>query len=353
MTAETLDRQWRMLTVGAAYDGGTLRHFGGSGSPTVTGALGGTIQPMRSNLRGMTVPADYMTYISGPRNRQRQEDEITRWVNWAKIAPPFGGGMQRRRQSTSSASVSASAAPSFSSSSSSPSLPFSTSSSTVPDVILVSETVLFDSWRFKFADDAAVVGKKLENVTAKQGAPAIVARGGLALPSVVQVQDVHAGEDTYAPPFVVATRFPNGATSVTAIGRTFPLPLGWVAQNRSAVTVELGQSPENATVGIFGRFATLSLVFTTLPLSSSLAVWAQDLTNATNALDISSDVSWGTSSTTGTTGTTGTNGTPGTKTLTLIIPGGVIDRIGTLGRSRADDVSPPGLVLKVVAVPQR
>jgi hypothetical protein len=342
MTAETLDRQWRMLTVGRAYDGGTLRHFGGSGSPTVTGALGGTIQPMRSNLRGMTIPADYMTYTSGPRNRQRQEDEITRWVNWAKIAPPFGGGMQRRRQSTSSASVSASAAPSFPSSSSSPSVPFSTSSSSaVPDVILVSETVLFDSWRFKFADDAAVIGKKLENVTVQQGAPAIVARGGLALPSVVQVQDVHAREDTYAPPFVVATRFPNGATSVTAIGRTFPLPLGWVAQNRSAVTVELGQSPENATVGIFGRFATLSLAFTALPLSSSVAVWAQDLTNATSALDISSDVSWE------------TPGTTGTKTLTLIIPGGVIDRIGTLGRSRADDVSPPGLVLKVVAVPQR
>ena len=74
----------------------------------------------------------------------------------------------------------------------------------MPDVILVSETVLFDSWRFKFADDAAVIGKKLENVTVQQGAPAIVARGGLALPSVVQVQDVHAREDTYAPPFVVA-----------------------------------------------------------------------------------------------------------------------------------------------------
>ena len=104
---------------------------------------------------------------------------------------------------------------------------------------------------------------------------------------------------------------------------------------RSKVSVDLGQSPKGTTVGIFGRFAALALSFVApSPPSSAAAmsVWAQDLTAVADAQDITGDVVWGSAG----------------KTTTLTVPGTVIDRVGTSGRSRADDVSPPGLVLRVV-----
>ena len=71
--AETLDRQSRLLMAGAAVNGSSLRHFGGSGESTVTAALGGAIQPMRSPLAGMALPREFMTYADGPRHRQRRD----------------------------------------------------------------------------------------------------------------------------------------------------------------------------------------------------------------------------------------------------------------------------------------
>ena len=94
------------------------------------------------------------------------EDEITRWVNWAKIAPPFGGGMQPGGPPSSASSAT------------------SSSPSSVPDMIRTSKTILFDAWTFRETDNAAVIGHHLENVTVKQGAPAIISRGNIPLPSV-------------------------------------------------------------------------------------------------------------------------------------------------------------------------
>ena len=68
--ATSLDRQSMMLSAGASLDSDTLRHFGGSGEPAVTAALGGTVQPMRSNMRGQDLPAAFQVYATGPRERQ-------------------------------------------------------------------------------------------------------------------------------------------------------------------------------------------------------------------------------------------------------------------------------------------
>jgi hypothetical protein len=211
--AECLDRQVKMLFHGASLDSDTRRHFGGSGEPAVTGALGGTIQPMRGNMRGQPMPEEFMVYASGPRQRQRREDEISRWVNWAKIAPPFGGGMQHPRGGGATAG---------------------SSNTSIPDRINMSELILWDSWKFAEADDAAVISHKLVNQTVRQGAPAVVTRGGLELPKVQAISSTECAKQhgegrrqtdndgNYCHPFVIATRFPNGATAVSTIGRTRP-----------------------------------------------------------------------------------------------------------------------------------
>ena len=83
------------------------------------------------------------------------------------------------------------------------------------------------------ADDAAVISHKLLNTTMRQGAPAIVTRGGLPMPTVHALASEHCSgvtyptddgqqqrSENYCQPFVIATRFPNGPTMVSAIGRT-------------------------------------------------------------------------------------------------------------------------------------
>ena len=67
------------------------RYIGGSGEHVVTAALGGVIQPMDSNTRGITINPAFEVYVNGPRGpggspgrmRQHREDEIERcaWTN--------------------------------------------------------------------------------------------------------------------------------------------------------------------------------------------------------------------------------------------------------------------------------
>jgi len=75
-------------------DASYARLIGSSGVTTVTGALGGLVEPMDSNVRGLDIPQAFDTYVEGPPPRQRQhrEDELGRLLRWATIAPPFGAG---------------------------------------------------------------------------------------------------------------------------------------------------------------------------------------------------------------------------------------------------------------------
>jgi hypothetical protein len=366
--AETLDRQAQLLTAGSSINSSTLRHFGGSGEPSVTAALGGTIQPMRSNIRGQSIPPQYMVYASGPRQRQQREDEITRFVNWAKVAPPFGGGLQRSAGATA--------------------LDVKT---LVPDQVKMSELILWDTWHFAEADDAAAISHKLTNTTVLQGAPAIVTRGGLELPSVAALPPSQcAGGSTnltfnYCQPFVIATRFPNDVISVSTIGRTRPdfgadatsaatsnshhlhnvhaqnmqpKPLpgkGSFVEAMANVTLKVGRqlpttrsaSTAAITVGIFGYYDTLRLVFDgssaavmDAPMTTAVVVLAQDLTGASAVQDISKQIHWEQQAST-------------TAAMTLVVSGGLIEEVGLAGRSRSDDVSSPGLVLRIVPAASR
>ena len=70
----------------------------------VTVALGGVIQPMDSNTRGLTINPAYSVYVNGPpgRGRQNREDEIERCIGWTRatnsvgqhVSAPFGAGVQ-------------------------------------------------------------------------------------------------------------------------------------------------------------------------------------------------------------------------------------------------------------------
>jgi hypothetical protein len=149
-----------------------------------------------------------------------------------------------------------------------------------------------------------------------QPAPARIARGGLPLP-VVSLPD-----GSKEPPYALCTRHPDGEIAVATIPRnlgengrakiSFPL---------ADVTIEAGKL--DRPVGIFGKYASL-----TLKSASDLngkRILAQDLAGDT-PVDITAEVK--------------------VSGGTLIIPGRVIQRAGTMAASPGD-VSDPGLVLVV------
>ena len=303
--AEVLDRQAQLLKYAAdhlpAAGGGAARRlFGGSGEPSVSVALGGVLQPMRSNLRGVPpLPPALLAYAGegpGSRHRQHREDEVERLARWGRLAPPFGVAEHG------------------------------------PEQVLLDAAVLEDSWLFRLCDDAAVISHHLENKTVFQAAPARVTRGGLPLPGVTAATAGERQQPQLAP-FVVSTRYPNGAVSVTSLGRTrgrtFSEPAADVVQRVPNFQV-------TAPIGVFGHFGNLTLVFEGNRTAgarahrqvgpSSLRVWAQDLaSDLDDAQDVTSRVHWDGES--------------------LSLPGDLLNEIGTMARSRSDDASPPGLVV--------
>jgi len=171
----------------------------------------------------------------------------------------------------------------------------------------LSEQVLSDEWEFKEGHTwyREVVGKKVF-----QRAPAVIARN-IALPLVADAGD--------GLPFAAASRNPNGAVTVATLQRT--LPGGRIRTPRADVKVVAG-SPAHP-IGIFGRYHSLSLEFDQ-PVADWV-LWAQDLAG-NEAADISKEVQ--------------------RRTNTLILAGGLIDRLG-LSAAAPGDLSEPGLVLVI------
>jgi hypothetical protein len=137
-------------------------------------------------------------------------------------------------------------------------------------------------------------------------------------------------------PYVVSTRYPQGAIAITALGRTKPRPLGYhtPVANVSQQT-GLGVSDGKADagnlalppIGIFGSYGSLTLGFKPGVLSKVSHVMAQDLLSD-EASDVTSSLLVDES------------------TETLEIPGKLIAAVGTSAQPKGD-VSEPGLVLRV------
>ncbi len=143
-----------------------------------------------------------------------------------------------------------------------------------------------------------------------QSAPAIMARN-MPLPEVAIEGDA---------PFVMVTAYPNGPVCVTTEGRVKTEDQWFHPRAKIRIKVKDASQP----LGIFGHYKELSIEFPE-DLGSVKHIWAQDLL-AEKAIDIYPDVKIDGS--------------------TLIIPGDLIDEIGTSAGDEGD-ISAPGMVIRV------
>ncbi len=241
----------------------------------IAAALGAVTGIFRHPLIGLRPGGDPDIYMSGPRVLKQRIDEITRAIRWHRIAPPFPANAVE---------------------------------------VHLSDEVLYDSWVFRMGEFWSAMEDWQPSYfnpgeTTMQGAPARVSRG-------IPLPDVSCEGE---PPFVIASRNPNGAVSVAALGRTFPFH-GYFTP-LADVTLDVGS--KDVPIGIFGQYRSLTLLFDS-PLGS-VTVLGQDLAGD-EAYDITSRIVIDGS--------------------TLTIPGDVIAQVGTSVR-RAGDVSDPGMVIAV------
>ena len=171
---------------------------------------------------------------------------------------------------------------------------------------VVSAEVLTDTWRFHEAETWAYwfIGREFQ-----QGAPACIARN-IALPRVLATPDGLT-------PFIVASRHPNGAVAIAALPRTltdhpFQFPRAAVALD----VPEMGQP-----IGVFGRFASLTLNFPTA--ITHARVTAQDL-SSDDEVDITARVV--------------------IADQQLVLPGDILASVGQ-SQQVPSDLSEPGLIV--------
>ncbi|MBI9015873.1 MAG: hypothetical protein JEZ07_01295 [Phycisphaerae bacterium] len=206
--------------------------------------------------------------IRGKRMIQHRMDEAERFAIWQRIAPAFPAGQGSylsRKQ----------------------------------ELIDYYPYVKGDTWM------AATYGKMVH-----QSAPAVMARN-MALPKVEIDSD---------PPFVMASKFPNGVTAVATEGRVKPENQWFHPRAKVTITISDPKKP----IGIFGHYQSL-VIDSEKSLKNIKKVWAQDLL-ADTAVDITSKII--------------------INDNTMTIPGELIDTVGTMAATKGD-ISAPGLVLKL------
>lgn len=262
--ATTLDRVAYLLQHGRVEQG-ARGLINCEDEPYLAAALGLAIGVMRHPGWQEIAGLDY-----DPARLRLRMDEVTRAVRWQRIAPAFG-------------------------------LPAATAT--------IDEQVLTDQWHFEPGQTWAefVFGR-----TIAQSAPARVARN-LPLPRVYA-----DGE----PPFVVASRHPNGAVAVATLPRT---GAGRLTTPPADVTVAIGSGA--APVGVFGVYRSLTLLLDA-PLGER-RIWAQDLAGE-QAHEL-------------------TIGIDGAATQ-ITLPGEVLRAAG-LAAATPGDESEPGVVLAVTPAP--
>lgn len=120
---------------------------------------------------------------------------------------------------------------------------------------------------------------------------------------------------------MLASRYPNGAVAVSAIGRN--VGREYVTEK---VAVSISVDRWDIPIGLFGYFKEVTMVFPSPLKTGKHTVFAQDLAGE-NPVDITSNVV--------------------IKDNRLIIPGEVISRVGLMNASEGD-CSDPGMVIRVM-----
>ena len=234
----------------------------------IAAALGCVVSGMRHPKKTprMYEGRDFHFQIAGDRKVDQRLNEMDRFVRWQRIAPPMPAGYGTYK---------------------------------------ASRGFLIDKFKFRTGDTwkTDTWGKMVS-----QSAPAIMVRN-LPLPQV---------KINGEPPYVLASKFPDGAICIATEGRVKPDD-SWY-HPRADVSLECGEG--NQPIGIFGHYKSLKLCFDK-SIPGNTVVWAQDLL-ADQAQDITSRVTL--------------------RDNELIIPGELIDEIGT-SAATAGDISSPGLVL--------
>lgn len=213
---------------------------------------------------------DFHLQISGDRHVDKRLNEMDRLVRWQRIAPPIPAGFGSYRFSDRN----------------------------LVDSIVFQKN---DTW-FKPSHGKMV----------RQSAPAVMARN-IALPEV---------QSTGLTPYVMATKFPNGAIAVATEGRVTP-DQSWV-QPKANITLK--EVDVNLPIGIFGYYQTLTLECPAA-LPDDVKIYGQDLLSET-VMDLSDKVT--------------------IEKNKLIIPGDLIEEIGTMA-NESGDISVPGMVIKIAA----
>ncbi len=211
-----------------------------------------------------------ITFPEAGRNIKKRLDEVVRGVRWHRIAEPFA----------------------------------------VDGSFVIDSVRLHDYWILGDRETWNKSRKKGAKMTAD--APARVSRG-MALPEISGF-----GEDN---PFVLASKYPNGAVAVATIGRA--LGREYVSKEIS-VTVQIEN--KDAPIGLFGCFKEVTLIFPSEINGKKQIIYAQDLAGDI-PVDITRQVVF--------------------KGNRLTIPGNVIRQIGLMNASEGD-CSDPGLVIKIM-----
>lgn len=237
----------------------------------VAAALGLLVAVKRHpmNTPRMYKGKDLHFQISGDRRVDKRLNEMDRFVLWQRIAPPMPAGYGT----------------------------YSASEHNLIDSIIFKES---DTW-YK-----PTYGKMV-----RQSAPAIMARN-IALPEVKYKE---------LAPYVMASKFPNGAIAISTEGRVTP-DESWIHPKADIVLREVEL---NRPIGIFGYYESLSLEFSK-DLPENIKIYGQDLL-AKEAINITKKVK--------------------IHKNKIIIQGDLIEETGQKAGDK-DDISGPGMLIKII-----
>jgi hypothetical protein len=265
--SHTIDRIGKLLT--ALPKGQAVSIINCEDEPYIAVGTGSAIGIMRHEFNG-GLPDGAQDHVFPPvgRDLKSRLDEVTRGIMWHRIALPFGINKTD---------------------------------------FYIDTSLLHDNWLMK--KDESWMKNHGEGYNNAFKAPAIITRG-LEKPTITLKKG-----DTIQP-YILASRYPNGAIAIAAIGRTIGREY---LTPRADVVLKVDKSDK--PFGIFGHYNTLTLKVDKPARYSH--IYGQDLAGNV-PVDITKQVV--------------------RKGNNFIIPGAVIDKIG-LSAASMGDKSEPGLVL--------